>query len=114
MKTLLTIAVLALLCGCASWKSATHKTTGTVVVTADTAMKGWAAYVATGKATPAQEATVRDCYGKYQAAMNALIDVAASATAGGNRPALELITATAAAALADLLNVISQFVPQTK
>jgi uncharacterized protein YceK len=100
------------LSGCSSWRSTSYKTTGTVVITADTAMKAWAMHVAKGLAKPEQEITVRAAYGKYQAAMLAVIDAGKAATAADDQSALQRVVAAAAAAQADLAGIIQAFVPQ--
>lgn len=97
--------------GCANWKQTTYKTAGTVTITADTAMKAWAEYVVAGLAKPDQEAKVRDAYGKYQASMMAVLDAGKAATASGNQTALQNWFAAAAAAQANLVNVVNAFMP---
>lgn len=95
--------------GCASWKSTTYKTSGSVVITADAAMQGWALYVKSGQATQIQELAVRRAYDKYQAAMLMVIDAGKIATTSGNKSQLEIGVAAAAAALVDLVNLINSF-----
>lgn len=56
--------------GCATggWQQTTAKSLATTVKTVDAAMKGWAIWVAQGKATDADEVFVRSLYEKYQSA----------------------------------------------
>lgn len=66
-------AVIVLLCsalvlsGCQT-ENAAGRLLASTVQTVDAAMSGWGTYVATGKATEADEAAVRQAYAKYQAA----------------------------------------------
>jgi len=94
---------------CSSWKSTTHKTVGTVAISGDAAMKTWAAYVHSGKATAEQEAKVKLAYERYQASMNAVIDVGKSATTSTNKVAIEIIASTAVAAQENLVKTIEAF-----
>lgn len=113
-RTSILAAFLILFLGaCASWKSTSYKSTGTVVITADAAMQSWASYVAGGHATPAQEAAVRDAYGKYQKSMLAVIDAGKSASTSTNTSGLSLVVGAAAAAQADLVGAIRAFLPST-
>lgn len=95
--------------GCASWKSNTYKTVGTTVITADTAMKAWAVYVAAGKATPAKEEQVRAAYDRYRASMNAVIDVGKAATTSPDLATFDVVIFAASAAQSNLVAIISAF-----
>lgn len=94
---------------CTSWQTTTQKTVGTVAISGDAAMKSWAAYVHSGLATAEQERKVRGAYERYQASMNAIIDVGKSATTSTNRPLIERIALTAVAAQSNLLQTIHAF-----
>lgn len=108
-------AVVATSCGgCSSWRSATHKTVGTVVITSDAAMKTWAAYVHAGKATTNQEAQVKAAYEKYQAAMNTVIDAAKSATTSTNKAAMDVVINLATVAQGNLVNLITTLTAKPK
>lgn len=118
MKTLaclLTVVALAL-AACSTWKSTTYKAVGTTVITADTAMQAWGRYVATGRATDSQQDHVRAAYGKYQAAMLAVIDAGAAATLteGDSTSALQRVVSAAAAAQAHLAQIINAFLPASQ
>jgi hypothetical protein len=74
-------------------------------------MKIWADYVATGKATDAQQVQVRSAYQKYQASMLAVIDAGKASTAVSPYM-LDAIVSSAAIAQTDLINIINAFVPK--
>jgi hypothetical protein len=95
--------------GCSSWQSTTHKSVGTVAISGDAAMKAWAAYVHSGKATAEGEAKVKRAYERYQASMNAIIDVGKSATTSTNKATIEIIAASAVAAQENLIKTIEAF-----
>lgn len=103
--------ILGLLTGCANWKQASYKGTGTAVVTAEAAMKAWASYVVAGQATADQEAKVKAAYEKYQKAALTLIAAGKSATANGNRAPFEIALTASAAAQADLVALIQSLLP---
>jgi hypothetical protein len=103
--------VLALLTGCANWKQAAYKGTGTVVITADAAMKAWASYVAAGQAKAEQEVKVKAAYEKYQRAALTLIAAGKSATANGNRAPFDIAVAASSAAQSDLVALVQSFLP---
>jgi hypothetical protein len=85
-----TIAVAGWLCGCATFQTNTYKAIGTAAVAVDASMQAWGDYVRQGKATPAQEATVRAAYEKYQQAMRtAHVLVTAHQTYPTQKPLLE-------------------------
>jgi hypothetical protein len=75
------------------------RTVGMTVTSVDLAMKVWGPYARDGKATPAQEQTVRDAYAKYQTVLRTA-QVAMHVSNNTATPA-EL-----AAAAADLINLI--------
>jgi len=64
-----TVAIAGWLCGCATFNTNAYKSIGTAAVAVDASMQAWGAYVRDGKATPAQEATVRAAYERYQQSM---------------------------------------------
>ena len=113
LSTLLVLGMLVstpvITSSCTSWKSTTHQTVGTVAITGDAAMQAWAAYVHSGQATQEQERNVRAAYERYQASMNAIIDVGKSATTSTNRAAIEIIAASAVAAQSNLVQLINAF-----
>jgi len=108
---LLTLVFLVAGCGSVSPQKATFRATGTTVIAVETAMKGWFVYVKAGKATPSDEAHVRDAYSKYQTSMHAVIDLAKTATTITNQTSLDLVITSAAAAQAHLIEAITQFIP---
>lgn len=113
MKTIVVLlSVLALLTGCANWKQAGYKGTGTVVITVEAAMKAWAGYVAAGQAKPEQEVKVKAAYEKYQKAALVVIDAGQAATKTGNRGAFDVAVSVAAATQADLVGLVQSFLPQ--
>lgn len=97
--------------GCANWKQAAYKGTGTVVITADAAMKAWASYVAAGQSKPEQEVKVKAAYEKYQRAALTLIAAGKAATANGNRAPFDIAVAASSAAQADLVALVQSFLP---
>lgn len=102
-----------LVTACSSWRATTYKSVGTVVITADAAMKSWAMYVASGEATEDQERVVRSAYSKYQRAMMVVLDVGKTSTTLTNTAALDLVIASATSAQADLIKAVKAFVPPT-
>src|SRR5690349_16975948 len=67
-KLLLTFALLAL-CSCTNFQNTGAKVLTSTALTVDAAMKGWAAYVVAGGATPQEEQNVKAAYSQYQIAM---------------------------------------------
>ena len=65
--------------GCGSPTAKTTQVAGSVAITVDAAMRGWGAYVRSGRATEEQRLRVRGAYHKYQAAMITAEKVATSA-----------------------------------
>lgn len=74
-------------------------------------MKAWARYVASGAAKPEQEAKVRAAYETYQKAALTVIDAGKVATTSGDQSALQIVVASAAAAQADLVTLVTSFLP---
>lgn len=74
-RILLTTSLSCIIAGCAIFHSGSNfqtvagKFLETTAVTVDSAMKGWAIWVATGKATDADQATVKTYYVQYQVYM---------------------------------------------
>lgn len=92
-----------------SWRSTSYKTAGTTIITADTAMKAWAIYVANGKANPEQEQKVREAYDKYRASMSVVVDVGKASTTSTNLAMLDVVVITANIAQSNLVAVIAAF-----
>ena len=87
-------------------------------VSVDTIMKGWGTYVASGRATVAQEQVVKDAYEKYQHAFAAACDAGAayaassvtnSTGATGYKAALDYAIENANRALTDLQALVTSF-----
>jgi hypothetical protein len=93
----------------------TYQSAGTAVVSVDTAMNLWGAYVAANHPPIAQEQAVKAAYEKYQAAMATACDAGAiyAATGSTNAPATSLALQQAIASvgkeLVDLENLIASF-----
>jgi len=85
MKKLISLLLAAvsvvLITGCAN----VGKSLATTAVTVDSAMQGWATYVALGNATEEQEAQVKTAYAKYQASMRIARDAYVAAATAGNK-----------------------------
>lgn len=60
---------LSLCISCTSLENVAYKTTGSVVVSVDGAMRVWGDYVRSGSATVNDQLRVRDVYEKYQSAI---------------------------------------------
>lgn len=85
----------------------TYQAAATVATTVDGAMQGWGEWVRGGKATPAQEAIVKDGYEKYQKSM---LMVEAIVKASTNQPGqLEAAIAAVQASKNSIINVINAF-----
>lgn len=74
-------------------------------------MKAWASYVAAGQAKPEQETKVKAAYEKYQKAALVVISAGQAATKNGSRGLFDQAVATASAAQADLVALVSSFLP---
>lgn len=95
-------------------QQATYQAAGTTVVTVDSAMNLWGAYVAANHPGTNAELAVRSAYEKYQAGMAVACDAGAaySATGGTNAiatAALNEAIANSSTELLDLENLISSF-----
>lgn len=107
-------AVLLALCGVlAAGGCATANAPGRVLATAalavDAGMRGWAAYVGTGRATAEAEAQVRAAYVRYQAAEAAAERAYLAASRLGEPAIWESARPALAAAQGDLLRTIDTF-----
>ncbi|MGH7939725.1 MAG: hypothetical protein ACREFR_01470, partial [Limisphaerales bacterium] len=95
-------------------QEAIYRAAGTTVVTADTAMNLWGAYVAADHPGTNEEAAVETAYEKYQASMAVVCDAGAAyaATDGTNATAAAAVNeaiANSGQELTDLENLISSF-----
>jgi len=95
--------------GCSNWKQTSHKTVGTAAISSDAAMQAWAAYVHAGLAKTNQEAQVKFAYERYQASMNAVIDIGKTATTSTNMTALDIAVRVATDAQANLVKLVETF-----
>jgi len=102
--------------GCSSTpQQIAYQSAGTTVVTVDTAMNLWGAYVAAKQPGTNAEQTVKDAYGKYQAAMAALCDAGEIYAATGSTNGVAADNALTQAAfnatheLEDLETLIASF-----
>jgi hypothetical protein len=88
-------------------------TAGRVLVTSvqavDSAMQGWANYVALGKATPAQELAVFTAYEKYQSDESAAQFALLVTLDNHNDPLWTRARDALTAAQSDLLKLVNQF-----
>ena len=103
MKTILSVLLLALAVGCATFETTAYRIIGSTAIAVDGAMTAWGDYVRSGQATPEQEARARAAYERYQTAMrSARIAVTAWKQAGGTEPrtALESLGQAADAVIA--------------
>jgi len=114
--TLTLVTAGSLVSGCNTTpQQITYRAAGTTIVSVDTAMNLWGAYVASGKATVAQEQAVKAAYEKYQASMAVACDAGAvyASTSSTNAPAASLAlsqaVANASQELTDLENLINSF-----
>lgn len=112
MRVIYVLSVLVMfLTGCANWKQAAYKSTGTVVITVDAAMTAWASYVATGQTKPEQEVKVKAAYEKYQSAALTVISAGQAATTNETRALFDVAVAIASATQADLVALVKSFLP---
>ena len=116
INALVLVGVAALLFGAAGCKSTpqqvAYQTAGTAIVSVDTAMNLWGAYVAANHPGAAVETKVKAAFDKYQAAMATVCDAGAiySATGTTNAPAaaaLNQAVASAGQSLLDLENLLT-------
>jgi hypothetical protein len=107
MRTAITlIGLMWMLVGCTTFEQNTYKTLGTVAITVDATMNGWGDYVRMGKATPEQEQSVRDAYGKYQIAMRLANTAITTYRLSGDKPALETALAALNSAKDEIITLI--------
>lgn len=121
---LLTIVALCIQFGCGTTNSPqriAYKSTETVVVSADTAMKTWASYVVAQRklvlADPQKlavlnnhENQVRDAYQKYQLAVRSIIAAQMAVSANSTNSVTIQVGAAITSASGPLLQLISQFI----
>jgi len=93
--------------GCAT-QNAPGRILATAVQSVDSAMQGWASYVALGRATDAQQASVRALYEKYQAAESAAETAYVAAAKLGDATIFERASVSLRAAQNDLLQLIEE------
>lgn len=89
------------------------KTLSTTAVTVDSAMQGWATYVALGQANLEQELNVRNAYSKYQASMRLAKDAYLTAEETGNEAVFERAALVLEANAQALLALIQMFQTST-
>jgi len=93
--------------GCGSTpKQTIYRTTGTTIVTVESAMKGWNDYCATGQQTVGEELRVKGAYEKYQLIMRVSRTLLASPETPENVSNLEKALLALETARADLLKLI--------
>ena len=107
-------AVAISLVACASFKDTAGRSLASVAITADSAMKGWAQWVALGKATDGQQATVKDAYGKYQASMAIATNAYMAGVITGDTIGWERAASVLEANQVGLISLITTFQTQTK
>ncbi len=103
----------ALVCSpvaCKSPERTAYQLSGAVINTEDAAMKAWADYVVSGRATPAQEATARALHEKYLAAVRTEQAVILSYKQNPDKPALDNAVAAVSAASANLIDFVRKLV----
>lgn len=103
------LALALLVTGCATFQANAGKTLSSVAITVDAAMKGWAAYVVAGGATPDQETQVRAAYHKYQLSMSAAQSAYAALVATGDQPAWTQAASILTATQQQLVGLINSF-----
>lgn len=101
--------------GCSTTpQQATYRAAGTAIVSVDTAMKLWGAYVAAQHPPASQEMAIKSAYEKYQASMAVVCDAGAvySSTGGTNAAAVGALNQAvhdSGQELVDLENLITSF-----
>lgn len=108
--SLLLLAAL-LFSGCKSTESNLYKATGVTVITVDGAMKAWADYVKTGRASQGDQDKARAAYEKYYRAI--LVEKAAiiAYKSSGETNALSKVLGTISAASAELVGLLETLLP---
>lgn len=106
------VAVGGCFSGCAT-QNAPGRILATTVGTVDSAMQGWATFVALGHATPDQESAVREVYAKYQAAESAAERAYVAAAKLNDQSAWSKASAALTASQSDLLALLAKFNPPT-
>src|SRR5687767_6781971 len=66
---LFALAVMLALSACANLERNAYRTIGTIITTVNGAMDGWRDYVHAGKATPVEQAKVKEIYHRYLGAL---------------------------------------------
>lgn len=100
---------LAVVVGCATWRSDLPRVVQDVQILTDTAMIGWNVYAASGKADTNQVARVKAAYAKYRAAMDVVNAGINGAVASTNKTGLLIALDAAKASQTNLLAAIYQF-----
>ena len=106
------LLVVACLSGCATAESAAYRTLGATAYVVDGAMNGWGDWVRAGRATPAQEASVKAAYERYQAAMRVARAAVTAYKTAPDRPALDRALDAVDAARVALIGLLHVFHPQ--
>jgi len=119
MLAFCSLALMTAVIGCNTTpQKVTYQSAGTAVVSVDTAMNLWGAYVAANHPGITQELAVQSAYQKYQAAMATACDAGAiyaassvTNSSGSSQTSLALQQAIASAGkeLVDLENLIASF-----
>jgi len=97
--------------GCKSPETVAYKVTGATVLTVDAAMNAWGDYVRAGRATDAQQAKVREVYGKYLAAIQLERAAVLSYKANGDTNAISRVIGTVSASSSEVIGLIQAFLP---
>lgn len=109
VPALLLIAGLAMAAASGCVSNPAGRALATATTTVDAAMQSWAVYVVDGKATPQQEAVVKDAYTKYQAVELLAEKAYLEATKTGDYTGFDRAKLALAASQLYLIQVIEAF-----
>lgn len=103
------MVAIALIVGCATWRSDLPRVVQDIQILTDTAMIGWNVYAASGKADTNQVAKVRVAYANYKAAMDVVNAGISGAVVSTNKNGLLIALDAVKASQTNLLAAIYQF-----
>lgn len=109
MTRLLSVAMLALALGCASFQSTAGKVLTSTALTVDAAMTGWGSRVAAGATTTNQESVVKQAYQVYQSSMAVAQRAYVAAGSTGDKTVWNQASTNLAASSGQLLSVVNGF-----
>jgi predicted small secreted protein len=104
-----TVALLINNTACNTVRGTGGKVIASTALSVDAAMKGWAQYVVSGKATPVQEQNVREYYRRYQIAILVAHDAYAQSVTSNDTTAFKQAIDVLNTQKAQIISLIQRF-----